>query len=97
MAFSHGRGSNGLYYAWFGQYLVARGYIVAMINHCRANSFDGTVAYYYSKLRQRPRDISMIITALLEDPMAGPHLDPRGSASPAIRRAASPRSGSAVL
>ena len=76
VVFSHGRGSNGLYYAWFGQYLAARGYIVAMINHYRANSFDGTVEYYYSKLWQRPRDISMIITALLEDPLTGPHLDP---------------------
>ena len=76
VVFSHGRGSNGLYYAWFGEYLAARGYMVAMINHYRANSFDGTVLYYYSKLWQRPRDISMIITALLQDGTVGPHLDP---------------------
>ena len=75
IVFSHGRGSNGLLYAWFGQYLAARGYLVAMINHYRANSFDGTVIYYYGKLWQRPRDLSLIITALLEDERAGPHID----------------------
>ena len=29
--FSHGRGSNGLYYAWFAEALAARGYIVAAL------------------------------------------------------------------
>ena len=33
---SHGRGSNALSYAWFAEYLAARGYIVAAINHYRA-------------------------------------------------------------
>ncbi|MGH6912959.1 MAG: hypothetical protein ACREH3_04550 [Geminicoccales bacterium] len=36
--FSHGRGSNGLY-AWFAEFLAARGYIVAALNHYRANSY----------------------------------------------------------
>src|SRR5262245_16032775 len=27
--FSHGRGSNGLYYAWFAEFLASHGYIVA--------------------------------------------------------------------
>ena len=31
--FSHGRGSNGLYYAWFAEFLAAHGYIVAALNH----------------------------------------------------------------
>jgi len=30
---SHGRGSNALVYAWFAQYLAARGYVVAAIDH----------------------------------------------------------------
>ena len=37
---SHGRGSNALSYAWFAEYLAARGYIVAAINHYRANTYD---------------------------------------------------------
>ena len=36
---SHGRGSNGLVYAWFAEYLAARGYIVAALNHYRANTY----------------------------------------------------------
>jgi hypothetical protein len=36
VVFSHGRGSNGLYYAWFAEFLASRGYIVAALNHYRA-------------------------------------------------------------
>ncbi|MGD9615842.1 MAG: alpha/beta hydrolase family protein [Alphaproteobacteria bacterium] len=73
--FSHGAGSNGLYYAWFGEYLASHGYIVAMLYHYRANTYDSTVMYTRSKLWQRPRDISLIITGLLKDPVWGPHID----------------------
>lgn len=65
--FSHGRGSNGLYYAWFAEYLAARGYIVAAINHYRANTYDATIAYLANKLWQRPVDIGLAITFLLRD------------------------------
>jgi predicted dienelactone hydrolase len=73
--FSHGAGSNGLYYAWFGEYLAARGYLVAMLYHYRANTYDGTVMYTRSKLWQRPRDVSLDITGLLQDKIWGPHID----------------------
>jgi predicted dienelactone hydrolase len=73
--FSHGQGSNGLYYAWFGQYLASRGYLVGMLYHYRANTYDSTVMYTRSKLWQRPRDISLNITSLLEDKAWGPHID----------------------
>src|SRR5262249_52560207 len=33
VVFSHGRGSNGLYYAWFAEFLASHGYIVAALNH----------------------------------------------------------------
>jgi len=65
--FSHGRGSNALTYAWFGQYLAARGFIVAALDHYRANSYDSTIAYLANKLWQRPRDVSLAITFLLQD------------------------------
>jgi predicted dienelactone hydrolase len=73
--FSHGAGSNGLYYAWFGEYLASHGYIVAMLYHYRANTYDSTVMYTRSKLWQRPRDITLDITGLLKDPVWGPHID----------------------
>jgi predicted dienelactone hydrolase len=74
--FSHGAGSNGLYYAWFGEYLASRGYLVAMLYHYRANTYDSTVTYTRSKLWQRPRDVSLDITNLLHDKVWGPHIDP---------------------
>jgi predicted dienelactone hydrolase len=74
--FSHGHGSNGLYYAWFAQYLASRGYIVATLYHYRANTYDLNMMYTRSKLWQRPLDISKDITFLLKDPMWGPHIDP---------------------
>jgi predicted dienelactone hydrolase len=73
--FSHGAGSNGLYYAWFGEYLASRGYLVAMLYHYRANTYDSTVMYTRSKLWQRPRDITLDITNLLQDKVWGPHID----------------------
>ncbi|MFM0508177.1 alpha/beta hydrolase family protein [Paraburkholderia sp. RL17-373-BIF-A] len=74
--FSHGHGSNGLYYAWFAQYLASRGYIVATLYHYRANTYDATIMYTRSKLWQRPVDISKDITFLLNDKRWGPHIDP---------------------
>ena len=69
--FSHGRGSNGLYYAWFAEFLAARGYIVAALNHYRANTYDATIAYLANKLWQRPHDIGLSISLLLNDPFWG--------------------------
>jgi predicted dienelactone hydrolase len=74
--FSHGAGSNGLYYAWFGEYLAARGYLVAMVYHYRANTYDSTLMFTRSKLWQRPRDLSLDITGLLQDPKWASHIDP---------------------
>ena len=73
--FSHGAGSNGLYYAWFAEYLASHGYIVATLYHYRANTYDSTVMYTRNKLWQRPRDISLDITSLLQDPAWAPHID----------------------
>lgn len=74
--FSHGRGSNGLYYSWFAEYLAARGYIVATTYHYKANTYDATIMYLANKLWQRPVDISLIITYLLENKTWNPLIDP---------------------
>lgn len=74
--FSHGAGGNGSGYAWFGQYLASHGYLVAMVYHYRANTFDSSALYVRNRLWQRPRDVSLDITHLLEDKTWGPHIDP---------------------
>jgi predicted dienelactone hydrolase len=68
---SHGRGSNPLQYAWFAETLAAQGFIVAGLYHYRANSYDQTIAYLANKPWQRPRDISLAIDFLLNDPLWG--------------------------
>jgi predicted dienelactone hydrolase len=73
---SHGRGSNGLIYAWFGEYLASRGYIVAAPNHYRANSYDSSILYLASKIWQRPLDIAIDITWLTSDPVWRRYIDP---------------------
>jgi predicted dienelactone hydrolase len=74
--FSHGAGGNGSLYAWFGEYLASHGYLVAMVYHFRANTFDSSALYVRNKLWQRPRDISLDISYLLQDKVWGPHIDP---------------------
>jgi predicted dienelactone hydrolase len=72
---SHGRGSNGLLYAWFAEYLARRGYIVAAINHFRANTYDSNITYLAGKIWQRPKDVAKAIDFLLADPVWGPAID----------------------
>jgi predicted dienelactone hydrolase len=74
--FSHGAGGNGSGYTWFGEYLASRGYLVAMVYHYRANTFDSSALYVRNMLWQRPRDISLDITHLLRDKAWGAHIDP---------------------
>ncbi len=74
--FSHGRGSNGLYYAWFAQVLASHGYIVAAPYHYHANTYDSTIAYLANRLWQRPVDVSLDISFLLSDPFWGKYVDP---------------------
>lgn len=74
--FSHGHGSSGPYYAWFAEYLAARGYIVAAVYHYRAHTYQRETMYLANKLWQRPVDISLIITYLLDNKLWGPLIDP---------------------
>jgi predicted dienelactone hydrolase len=76
VVFSHGAGGNGSGYAWFGEYLASHGYLVAMAYHYRANTFDSNALYVRNRLWQRPRDLSLHITHLLQDKTWGPHIDP---------------------
>jgi predicted dienelactone hydrolase len=75
VVFSHGAGGNASGYAWFGQYLAQRGFIVAMAYHYRANTFDSSAAYVRNRLWRRPLDLSLIITHLIDDPVWGPRIN----------------------
>jgi predicted dienelactone hydrolase len=76
IVFSHGAGGNGSGYAWFGEYLAARGYIVAMAYHYRANTYDTSALYVRNRIWQRPRDVSLDISYLLKDKNWGPRINP---------------------
>jgi predicted dienelactone hydrolase len=73
---SHGRGSDAWQYAWLAEQLAARGYIVAAPNHYHANTYDREIAYLANKIWQRPIDISLDISFLLNDPFWRAHIDP---------------------
>ena len=64
-----------LYYAWFGEFLASRGYLVAALSHYRTNTYNATIAYLANKLWQRPRDIALTISFLLDDPFWGKLID----------------------
>jgi predicted dienelactone hydrolase len=75
IVFSHGAGGNGSLYAWFGEYLAARGYIVAMVYHYRANTYDTSALYMRNRIWQRPRDLTLDISHLLQDKKWGPRIN----------------------
>ena len=75
VVFSHGAGGNASSYAWFGQYLAERGYVVAMAYHYRANTFDSSAAYVRNRLWRRPLDLSLIVTHILNDPAWASRID----------------------
>ena len=73
---SHGRGSDPWQYVWLAQALASHGYIVAGLNHYRANTYDREIGYLANMIWQRPVDISLDIDHLLADPVWGPRIDP---------------------
>jgi len=75
VVFSHGAGGNASSYAWFGEYLASRGYFVALAYHYRANTFDSSALYVRHRLWQRPRDISLDITHILQDTVFARYID----------------------
>jgi predicted dienelactone hydrolase len=72
---SHGRGSDAWQYAWLAQALAARGYIVAALNHYRANTYHREIGWLANRIWQRPIDVSLAITHLMHDPFWSTHID----------------------
>ncbi len=71
---SHGYGGNWRNQGWLATALAQSGYVVAAINHPGTTSRDVT-AKIGSALWLRPRDISHLITSLLENPAWSAHID----------------------
>jgi predicted dienelactone hydrolase len=76
VVFSHGRGSNGLMYAWFAQALARNGFIVAALDHYRANTYDSSIVYLANRIWRRPLDVSRTLDFLLADPFWRALIDP---------------------
>jgi predicted dienelactone hydrolase len=75
IALSHGTGGSALQMAWLGTALAARGYIVAAVNHPGNNAVTGYTTEGFIEGWERARDISTVVSDMLEDPRFGPQID----------------------
>ncbi len=73
LVISHGLGGNMYNQAWLAVALAERGFIVAAPNHPGTMTGDMASAQT-SRLWERPRDISRVISLLLSDPFFAPHI-----------------------
>jgi len=71
---SHGTGGGRLTLEWLADILVQNGFMVAAVDHW-GNTYDNKIAIDFVTPWQRPRDISFVLTALLNDPKFGPEID----------------------
>jgi predicted dienelactone hydrolase len=72
---SHGSGGSAMQMAWLGTALAAKGYIVVAVNHPGNNATEAYTTQGFSIWWERARDLSVIIDAMLADPMFGAHID----------------------
>jgi predicted dienelactone hydrolase len=71
----HGSGGNIENLGWLAEGLVARGAIVAGVNHPGATSGDSSPRQL-PRIIDRTQDMAALITALMDDPAYGPSIDP---------------------
>jgi predicted dienelactone hydrolase len=64
---SHGTGGNHLGYLGFAQYLADHGFIIAMPEHYGNNRTNNSLEGTTENLEYRPRHISLVIDAIIED------------------------------
>jgi predicted dienelactone hydrolase len=74
---SHGTGGSAQIMSWLATGLVARGYIVAAVNHPGNNALERYTAEGFLLWWLRARDLSATLDALLGDPTFAPLIDPR--------------------
>lgn len=71
---SHGTGGGRLTLEWLADILVQNGFMVAAVDHW-GNTYDNKIAIDFVTPWQRPRDISFVLTGLLNDRKFGPEID----------------------
>lgn len=76
IALSHGTGGSALQMAWLGTHLAGRGYIVVAVNHPGNNALTGYTTQGFIEGWERAKDISTVISDMLEDPRFGAKIDP---------------------
>jgi predicted dienelactone hydrolase len=72
---SHGTGGGRVTLEWLADALVAKGFIVAAVDHF-GNTYDNKIAIDFVTPWERALDISFAITQLLNDKDFGPVIDP---------------------
>ena len=73
---SHGAGGSVGTLGWIAGHLAASGFIVAGPNHPGTTTGDLAAADAV-RIWERPEDLSALLTALVDDPLWGPHIDDR--------------------
>lgn len=66
IVFSHGFQGDRFGNSWLAEALVAKGYIVVMIDHTFNTSYEHSDLFIYTSMWQRPLDISELLTYILE-------------------------------
>jgi predicted dienelactone hydrolase len=72
---SHGTGGSALQMAWLGTYLAERGYIAVAMNHPGNNAVTGYTTQGFVEGWERAKDISTVITDMLQDSRFGERID----------------------
>ncbi|MFB9844705.1 alpha/beta hydrolase family protein [Mucilaginibacter ginsenosidivorans] len=71
---SHGTGGGRLTLEWLADNLVHHGFMVAAVDHW-GNTYDNKIAIDFVTPWERARDISFVLSGLLNDRAFGPHID----------------------
>jgi len=71
---SHGTGGGRMTLEWLADALVAKGFIVAAVDHW-GNTYNNKIAIDFVTPWQRPQDISFVLTQLLKNKELSPVID----------------------
>ena len=71
---SHGHGGDRFNISWLAEILCANGYIVAAMDHY-GNTWNNKIPELYAKPWERPRDVSFVLSQLLENPLLKDRID----------------------
>jgi predicted dienelactone hydrolase len=74
---SHGTGGNALGHAWLAEKLAAEGYLVVALRHAGDNHQDRSSIAREDYFVQRPRQVSLVLDAVLADPRWAALVDAR--------------------